>query len=455
MISAARLTRHLFERLSNPDHLRHADPAAAVTAAGLLEDLRSSVATTAGGGRSGVFGDNLLVIGDPGQAADSLVWFAVTSGFTVNHSTRLRSWPRIADAIVVVGDEQRSTSATIMASRLAAERYPGVPIVVGAPVDPLERIEMARYATSLLPLDARPVEIVEELRRQIYVRRRIERVVVHGEGTDELIAILGARGLQAWDADDLSEVLAGLEAGRASGVILMPSTENARLVSVIRAQVSTRRCIIAEVDAPDGPTTPRTGVDLTVSDRSPGDSLARSLPPLFRLRADVDADIAASTRTGGVPWASATFLAERLLLGVHRSDSVASLCVVRFDETDSVAQVDAVQEQLLREFRTDDIVTRSDDRETILVLGGVDHEVSSARLEAMASRLVSVGIRVGVAEFPYDARECHRSRRRRSRPARPESRPERPRAWSPPTGDRAGWSRTTCSSPTATPPSLG
>ncbi|MEZ5226183.1 MAG: hypothetical protein R2710_05780 [Acidimicrobiales bacterium] len=349
MISAARLTRHLFERLSTPDHLRYADPAAAITAAGLLEDLRSSVSTTAGGGRSGALGDNLLVIGDPGQAADSLVWFAVTSGFTVNHSTRLRSWPRVADAIVVVGDELRSSAATIMASRLAAERYPGVPIVVGAPDDPLDRIELARYATSLLPLNARPIEIVEEVRRQIHVRRRTERVVVHGEGSEELIAVLGARGLQAWDADDLPELLSGLEAGRASGVILMPSSDNARLVSVIRAQVSTRRCIIAEVITPDGSMTPRVGVDMTVPDRSPGDALARSLPPLFRLRADVDADLAASSRTGGVPWASATFLAERLLLGVHRSDSVASLCVVQFDESDSVAQVDAVQEQLLRE----------------------------------------------------------------------------------------------------------
>ncbi len=403
MISAARLTRHLFERLSNPDHLRHADSAAAVTAAGLLEDLRSSVATTAGGGRSGALGDNLLVIGDPGQAADSLVWFAVTSGFTVNHSTRLRSWPRVADAIVVVGDDQRSTAATIMATRLAAERYPGVPIVVGAPEDPLERVEMARYATSLLALQARPVEIVEEVRRQIHVRRRTERVVVHGEGCDEVIAVLGARGVQAWDADDLSELIAGLEAGRASGVVLMPSSDNARLVSVIRAQVSTRRCIVAEVVPEHGPMVPRIGVDLTVPADAAGETLARSLPPLFRLRADVDADLAASTRNGGVPWASATFLAERLLLGVHRSDSVASLCVVQFDETDSVSQVDAVQEQLLREFRTDDIVTRSGDRETILVLGGVDHEVSSARLEAMASRLVSVGIRAGVAEFPYDA----------------------------------------------------
>ncbi len=403
MISAARLTRHLFEQLSSPDHLRHADAAAAITAAGLIEDLRSSVVTTAGGGRSGALGDNLLVIGDPGQAADSLVWFAVTSGFTVNHSTRLRSWPRLADAIVVVGDEHRSTAATIMASRLAAERYPGVPIVVGSPEDPLERVELARYATSLLPLSARPVEIVEELRRQIYVRRRIERVVVHGEGSDELIALFGARGIQAWDADDLADVLSGLEAGRASGVVLMPSSENARIVSVIRAQVSTRRCIIAEVMPAEAAMAPRVGVDLTVPHQASGESLARSLPPLFRLRADVDADVAASIRTGGVPWASATFLAERLLLGVHRSDSVASLCVVQFDDTDSVAQVDAVQEQLLREFRTDDIVTRSGDRETILVLGGVDHQVSSARLEAMASRLVSVGIRVGVAEFPYDA----------------------------------------------------
>jgi CheY-like chemotaxis protein len=121
------------------------------------------------------------------------------------------------------------------------------------------------------------------------------------------------------------------------------------------------------------------------------------------LRADVDADLAATSRTGGIPWSSARFLAERLLLGVHRSNAVASLCVVQFDESDDLAQIDAVQEQLLREFRTDDIVTRSGDRETILVLGGVDRAVSSSRLEGMAGRLSTVGIRVGIAEFPYDA----------------------------------------------------
>ncbi len=390
--------------MSGPDHLLHADPIAATVAAGLVEDLRSSVATTAGGGLSASVGERLLMIGEPGKAIDSMVWYAVTSGFTVGQSTRLQDWPSKTDAIVISADAAPSAAATLLSSRLAAERYPGVPvIVVGGPDDPSARCDLAVHATSLLSGSARPAEVIDEVRRQIHVRRISRRVVVRGEGCRPFAAALSDRGLEAFPSDDDRDLLAGVESGRATGVVLLPAEDNARLARLLRAQSTTRRAVIVEVLATDAPPTHEPGVDATVESRGAVESSVRVLRSLYRLRVDVDADLVPSARSGGVPWASAVFLAERLLLGAHRSDSVASLCVIQFDESSSTTEVDAVQEQLLREFRTDDIVTRSGDREAVVVLSGVDHTVSQGRLEAMASRLESVGVRVGIAEFPYDA----------------------------------------------------
>ncbi len=404
MIPASRLARQITQRMSGPDHLLHADPVAATVAAGLVEDLRSSVATTAGGGLTASVGEQLLMIGEPGKAIDSLVWYAVTSGFTVRQSTRLQDWPARTDGIVIGAQAASSSAATLLSSRLATERYPGVPVVVvGGPDDPAGRCDLAMHSTSLLPATARPAEVIDEVRRQILVRRISRRVVVRGEGRALVVAALLERGIDAFVADDDRELLSSLESGRASGVVLLPAEDNARVARLLRAQSTTRRCVIVEVQATDAPATHEPGIDATIESKGAMEATARTLRSLYRLRLDVDADLVPTARSGGIPWASAVFLAERLLLGAHRSDSVASLCVIRFDESSSMSEVDAVQDQLLREFRTDDIVTRSGDREAVVVLSGVDHTVSQGRLEAMASRVESVGVRVGVAEFPYDA----------------------------------------------------
>jgi CheY-like chemotaxis protein len=292
----------------------------------------------------------------------------------------------------------------LLSSRSAFERYPGTPIIVLTDVvDPPSRLDLASHATSLLGTRARPAEVLDETRRQIHIARHQEQMAVRGEGAARVVADLVERGLEAWSTDDDAELLARLDAGRATGVMLMPSPDNARLVRLLRSQPTTRRCVIVEVLPTSAQPVSKFGVDLILGSSAGIDFKVTELRALLKLRADVEADLAMASRAGGVPWASAKFLAERLLLGIHRAESVASLCVVRFDDSDPMNEIDAVQEQLMREFRTDDIVTRSDDRETILVLGGVDRQVSRARLEGVAKRLTSVAIRVGIAEFPYDA----------------------------------------------------
>ncbi len=421
MIPAARLTRQLRQTFESSSATIRADLDGAVRAAGLVEDLRSSVATTGvGTSLSGTIGDHLLVIGAPSQSVDGLIWFSVTLGFTVHHVHSFGGWPERTDAIVIASGPDRSLSETLLSSRSAAERYPGVPIlVVSSDPSPSDRIELARHATSLMAGSCRPADIANELRRRIHIGRRMERIAVRGAGAGELAMTLTERGIVAWVADDDRDLLVGLETGRASAVALMPSNDNPSIIRLIRAQPTTRHSVVIEVHETkrgksktrlnDGSVRDAAGAsagfraDISFAGVTDVEERIGELVSLLRLRADADPDLVMSSRTGGVPWASAKFLAERLLLGIHRTNSVASLCVIRFDESDPTSEIDAVQEMMMREFRTDDLVTRSGDYEAIILLGGVDRKVAAARLERLTARFDSVAARVGVAEFPYDA----------------------------------------------------
>lgn len=410
MVSAARLARSLRRHLaecghrSSGEHPLAADVSGAVTAAGLIEDLRSSIDTTgAGGASAGVVGDVVLVVGAPGPTVDSMIWFAATSGFVVHHAPHLAGWPSTVNAVLMVDESAGSPTNLLLACRSANERFPGVPLVcVTVRTSPRDRAELARHATSLLSASLRPVEVFDELRRHLHLSRRSDVIAVRGDDADEVVTIMRRRGLDAWSSVDDLDLLAGLEGGRATGVMLLPSDDNGAFVRLLRAQPGTRRLVIVEVlDGEE--VASHAGVDATIEGRGVIGPRVDQLAELLRQRSDFDVDVATTTRTGGVPWSSAAFLAERVLLAAHRADSVASLCVIRYDPLETVGQIDALQEELMREFRTDDVVTRSGDRENILVLGGVDRQVTQSRLEGIVERSGIAGSRVGIAEFPYDA----------------------------------------------------
>ncbi len=410
MVAAARLARslrrHLAECGDRPvDQRNHpADVASAVTAAGMIEDLRSSIDTTgAGGVAAGVVGDVVLVVGAPGPAVDSMIWFGATSGFVAHHAHHLEGWPTTVDAVLIVDESSGSPTNLLLACRLARERFATVPLVcVTARPSPRDRADIARHATSLLSTSLRPVEVFDELRRHLHLSRRIDVIAVRGDEADEVVSTVQGRGLEAWTSDDDLDLLAGLEGGRATGVMLLPSDDNGAFVRLLRAQPGTRRLVIVEV-LENEDVASHAGVDATIEGLGVIGPRVDQLAELLRQRSDFDVDVAATARTGGVPWSSAAFLAERVLLAAHRADSVASLCVIRYDPLESVGQIDALQEELMREFRTDDVVTRSADRENILVLGGVDRQVSQSRLQGIVERSGITGSRVGIAEFPYDA----------------------------------------------------
>ncbi len=404
MVAAARLARSLRRHLGPNERHTGADVAGAVTAAGMIEDLRSSIDTT-GAGRSsaGPVGDVVLVVGAPSAAVDSLIWFGATSGFVVHHAHHLEGWPSAADSVLVVDESEGPTAGLVLTCRSATERYADSPVVcVTHRTAPEERAEIARYARSLLGALLRPTDVFDEVRRHLHISRRSESIAVRGEGAENASATIRRRGLDAWMSVTDLELLAGLERGRASGVLLLPSEDNGAFVRLLRAQPSTRRLVIVEV-LDDHDVASHAGVDATIETVDSIGLRVEQLAELLRQRSDLAVDLAPTARIGGVPWSSATFLAERLLLAAHRGDSVASLCVIRYGPLETVAEIDSVQEALMREFRTDDVVTRSGDRENILVLGGVDREISQSRLHSIVERSGTAGSRVGIAEFPYDA----------------------------------------------------
>ncbi len=404
MVAAARLARTLGRHLSVTADGGGVDVPAAVTAAGLIEDFRSSIDTSAAGGATtGSVGDRLLVVGPPGLIVDSLIWYGATSGFVVDHADHLESWPTSVDSVLVVDEGVAPFANLLLTCRSARERFADVALVcVTQRPSPMERAELARFATSLLGAALRPAEIFDEVRRHVHLSRRSEVLAVRGDGADEVVSTIRRRGLEAWTCNDDLDLLAGLDAGRASGLLLLPAEDNGAIVRLLRAQPATRRLVVVEV-LEDETVASHAGVDATVESTASIGVRVEQLNELLRQRSDLDVDLTPTARSGGVPWSSASFLAERVLLAAHRSDSVASLCVIRYPSGAALAAIDGVQEELMREFRTDDVVTRSGDRENILVLGGVDRRVSKARLEAIVERSSTPGSRVGIAEFPYDA----------------------------------------------------
>lgn len=406
LFSGARLARQLRSTLDNPGHLASPNIPAAVLAAGNLEDLRAALATSHSSENLKVaLGDTLLVIGQPSQVVDSLIWYAVTRGFTVHHAHHLSGWTTAPDAVAMVGDPGSSISSSLMTVRSAAERYPGVPLVMinGYPLYG-DRLELAQQVTSMVDMATRPSDVIDEVRRQIHLTRRTVRVIVRGEGSEEYAERLKEGGMEASAAASNLGTLAALDSGGANVLVLMPQDDNPSFVRLMRAQPSTRSSLIVEMVAAKGVKrpAPRSGVDLALPVATHATLCIGEIRGILALRDDLDIDESADS-TGSVPWSAAQFLAERLLLGVQRSGSVASVCVVKFSESDSVESVDDVQEMLAKDFRTDDVVARSGDHENILVLTGLGQEVAQARLNGLVQRLTSVRARVGVAEFPYDA----------------------------------------------------
>lgn len=404
MVPAARLARLLRRHLDDPAFSEEADLSGAVTAAGLIDDLRSSLDTARADGTLTLLGNDLLVVGPVGQRVDSLIWLAALTGFTIDHAEHLDSWPEDLDALVVVDESTRPLDSTLLICRSASERLAHVPLVVVTDrAVPADRARLAEFAATLLPAAARPGEVLHEVRRHLHVAQRQDQIAVRGAGAAEVTKAINRRGLSAWFDDDDAALLAGLEGARASGVLLLPSEDNGPFVQLLRAQPSTKRLTIVEVLESEDATIAHSGVDATIE--APA-AISRRVPQvreLLKQRAETDAELTSTNRSGGVPWSSAVFLAERLLLGVHRSSSVASVCVVIYGADEPIDAIDGLQEGLNREFRTDDIVTRSSERENILVLAGVDRHVARSRLERIVQLMPLSSVRVGIAEFPYDA----------------------------------------------------
>lgn len=406
MVAAARGARALREHVDAIDPAEVGrDVGRAVVAAGLIEGVRSSVETVGGSGMAaGSIGDRLLVVGEPSLLLDNVIWFAAASGFAVRHSAGLENWPADLDAILVVDQAERSLSATLLACRSAKEADHDVPlIVVSDRSSTRDRAELAQYATSLLGSALRTAEVIDEIRRHLHAVRRPRELAVRGPEADSYLPGLQARGVDAWTAENDRALLTGLEAGRATGVLLLPADDNDAMVRLLRCQPSTRQLTIVEVLEDGREEAAAPGVDATIESVDVIVSRAGQLGELLRLRTDLDIDVSGLQRVGGVPWASASFLAERVLLSAHRSDAVVSVCVIRYGPDEDSSSIDAVQEALMREFRTDDIVTRNGERENILVLGGVGAQITHARFEGIVERASTSQSRVGVAEFPHDA----------------------------------------------------
>lgn len=402
MVAPARGARALREHFEDLAVTNRRDVGAAVVAATLIEGVRASIETIGAAGFStSAAGDQLVVVGEPSSVLDSLIWVAFAGGFSVHHRVDTSGWPDRADAVLVC-DVGLALEVAAMAGLAARQRYGDVPLVVASERSaPRDRMVLADHASSILTASGRTADVIDELRRQLHASRRDHRFVVRGDLHEVVAADLADRGVPAVGTSSDREVLVEIESGRVNGALLLPADDNDAVVRLLRAQPATRNVTIVEVL--DGRAEAASaGVDATIDGIDQIGAHAPHLAELLRQRSDLDIDLVALRTSAGVPWESATFLAERVLLSADRSESTVSVCVIRYPESVPVLAVDAVQEQLTREFRTDDIVTRSGGRENILVLSGVASNVAATRFHGILERASTPGARVGVAEFPHD-----------------------------------------------------
>ncbi len=174
-------------------------PKDAITVAAVLDDARLAVASTVAATR--VIGDNghhLLVVSPSMVQADEMMWVAISQGMKVTyHENGLRplyDGERPPDIVLVVLPDPDLAQAKPLL-RAVEQQFFGVPVVAMCPSNTLrQRLLGVGQITTIMLLDAHPLEVMNELRLAVARLKQNREVVAIGKSSDWLSAKLTEHG---------------------------------------------------------------------------------------------------------------------------------------------------------------------------------------------------------------------------------------------------------------------
>ena len=406
--ASAELVRKAANAFEQPD----LDTSSAIVLASLMDDARSALASTVAELKQlSTTGQPLAIVGEVSELVDELVWVAATQGLPVSHHVDgVESTSHEAAAVVVVIDDpDLGRSRPLL--RGIRETHPSQPILLIAPEHALvDRARVVDTVSLVLHPRSKPLDVINEVRREIARSRHPRTVSLFGRNADTLTEPLWRRGLGARTEDSLESLMERLRSGESRAVILMADgydLKSVELVRLIRTDRQTRGTVVIllghRTDGARAHAALREGADAFFGPEMELDDLVVTLKARLTRRSELEPVADGSVHTGTVAWTTALVLIERMLLVSFRQNVPVGIGVIEVPVDENFAGLD---EAIAREFRGEDVITRLDDRRLVVALQGVSRRVLMRRLNDIHQNffLHERGIRSIGLEFPVDGR---------------------------------------------------
>lgn len=420
IVAAGEAMATIFGRIGHPDLARLArdlvdiftgegpwDPTTAIKVAATCEDLRalldSAVAQyEATADRGGL----VVVIGEPTEEVDALCWVTHTRGYSVIHTDHgIPGADRVPVAVVVVVDQSVDSAAKTLL-KAVTERWATPLVVLHRGAEPATVRRLARFAPTVLRLDAPLGEIVDELSRIIAADRLEPLAVLCGDvpvSAEQRLKSHGYAVTRIDDPDRLPEAL-----GWAPGVaVLGPAIEASRArdtARLLRAEPVVRHNPIVWITGRAEDQSLPARLDVSVVEEL-GDVLAARIGAQLRRRAGEISEVG-NIGSRILEWAAAEVLIDRTLVAAHRTGRQVALATIELDVALDNEAIAGFEEAVGKEFRLDDTLGRLGERTFVLALAGVPRSVAVRRLASLLAKLDlgDKSARAGVALFPSDGR---------------------------------------------------
>lgn len=383
----------------------------ALALSSLVDDARVTLATSVAEMKElSHSGQPLAVIGPICEALDEVVWVASSQGMPVLvHTDGVPPVRReIAAVVAVVTDDELGGARPTL--RGIREAHPTQPLILLARPAPLfERARVVDVVSLVLPLTTPPLDVVAEVRQELLRARHPRSVALFGVGAEDLAEPLWRRGLAAVVETSPEHLIETIRSGEIRAVVLTADTgelEPDELLRLLRTDRQTRSCIVVVIDFKDdiarAHAALREGADQYFGPDFDMDDLAVTLKARLVRRAELEPLTDAAGLSGVVPWSTATVLIERMLLVSFRQNVPAGVGLIRLSKNaDSTLDQD-----IAREFRGEDVISRVDSDHLVIALQGVGRRVLLRRLGDIHERfgLGELGVRAVGVEFPGDGR---------------------------------------------------
>ncbi len=320
----------------------------------------------------------------------------------------MRRWQvRRPDVVVVISPDPDLGAARPLI-RAAAQTFYATPLIVLCPSNTLQqRLRGLEGVTTILSLESHPSILMEEVALLSIKKRKGSEILTIGRASEWLASRLTVAGLPVRAEQSVSSLWQSLLNDPVEAIVIV---ENAftmtgrELIGLLRSDIRTRNIgaiVIGEITAEEVEELLLAGADAVF----PGDrtneviALLRSRLRRRALAAKLnDSDLPDAI----LPWNAAQILIERMLTSAMRRSSPVGLALIQLP----IDRRSDRDDQISKEFRRGDIMTRHDDRHVVVLLDAVPRSTLVNRMRSLSEKfsIPNVGGRIACMEFPIDGR---------------------------------------------------